>query len=262
VWLYLAADVAQLAAAGVSTRHGAAEDSPDWLTVAEARDRFGFTKHVLLHWRTGGCLYLDGRRLAARRMKSLVNGQVRVAWRYSLRDLEAIAERQARCSDRIFPDAAGWFTAGEIKRDHGIRESILAYWRNAGRVRARKIPTPPDKASAHKMLWVYHMADVLSARAAPDGRSKEARRLRAEKARPAEANGHDTTGVAAATEGERPRLNDTEQGIVKWLGERGPALGKEIARGLEARFNSHFRVILRGLVRKGVIRKDPDGYAV
>jgi hypothetical protein len=187
VWFYLAADVAQLAAPGTSPRHGRAPEIPGWITAQEARARFGFGKQGLLHWRVRRCIHLGGRKLAARKIKTTLRGQVRVLWRYSVEDLEAIAEKAGAPSPLALQDAAGrWEPAAQILRSHGIRASILTYWRLIGRVRARQVPVPPGHFSAHKTLWIYHLDDVIKARALPDGR------IPGGKATPALAGSHKT----------------------------------------------------------------------
>ena len=112
-------------------------------------------------------------------MRTLIDGSVRMLWRYCRADLETIAERQGREGDVSVKDAAGaWFSAHDIHKTYGIRVGALSYWRKIGRVRAKQIPTPPDKLSAHKLLWVYDDNEIRRARRVIDGRSREARAKR------------------------------------------------------------------------------------
>lgn len=174
VWVYHENDVLRIAAAGASGRRVEPVPDPEWLTAAEALEEFGLGKHALLHWRKC-CMYL-GRPMKARRQKTTINGQVRTLWRYHRPDLQVIAERVSAAADTVRSESLGeWAPAAEIKKACGVRASILAYWRQDGRVRAKQIPTPATKASAHKLLWVYHVGDVLQAKAAPDGRTRQAR---------------------------------------------------------------------------------------
>jgi hypothetical protein len=166
--------VGEIALAGIAPHQHPVEDAPDWLTARAARERFGFQKSALLCWRKH-CLYLDGRPIRSRKMRTLIDGFVRRLWRYSVRDLEAIAGRIAQPPFSEHHDDAGtWLSARQIQDAYQVRSSILAHWRNIQRVRALSIPRPPGMTSAHQRLWVYHQGDVLRACAAPDGRTKEA----------------------------------------------------------------------------------------
>jgi hypothetical protein len=154
-----------------------------WLTAGDARRQFGFSKHALWHWRVGGCPHLGGRKLTARRARVRLQGQPgeRQAWVYRRADLEAIAARLASLPGVALADAEGrWCDAASAARSLRVRPDRLKYWRRRGSVRAKRVPCPADKPSgkAHKLLWVYHEADLAAAAAGPDGRTKEGRARR------------------------------------------------------------------------------------
>jgi hypothetical protein len=177
VWFYKESDLAKIATA--SARDDLVKK--DWLSASEAKKRFGFDKQLLLTWRNRRCVHLAGRKLSAEKMPAQIRGCIHSVWKYSRRDLETIARHQ-QCPGKAetFQDEFGnWLSAQDVNKLHGVRPSILAYWRTIERVRAKQIPCPAGKASAHKRLWLYNAADVERAATLPDGRSRTARASKA-----------------------------------------------------------------------------------
>ncbi len=195
VWFYLESELVLITEAMSGSTAPSKERG--WLTIGEARDRFGFSKHALLHWRNDGCVHLGGRKLTAKKIRTEIPNQAgeRTYWGYCLAELKAIAERQASPPPVDFSDDEGeWLTAATIQNTHGVPARVLSYWRSKRRprsrgcgVRCKQIPTPPSKPTgkAHDRIWVYHAADVLRALSLPDGRTREARRLQAARTRQA-----------------------------------------------------------------------------
>jgi hypothetical protein len=192
ILFYLARDVERM---GADMSGAATSESDRGLTAAQVGQRFGFSKHVLYHWREQGCVYLGGQKLRASKGKVTLPNQpgLRPAWLYPIGEVQRIADRRHADEPFSITDAEGvWLTAASVYARYGIKRSALDYYRThdwpavpGGKLRAKQVATPRHKARgrAHDRIWVYHQEDIARAAARPDGRTKAGRELKARGAR-------------------------------------------------------------------------------
>ena len=158
------------------------EQAPQWITFADASERFGLSFVTLHHWRRRGCPLL-GRKLRCKTQRRTVRASrpfERPVWLVFVPDVERLAELPPFTGEYV--DAAGvWLSTRLARERFGLSADRLASWRTGGcaaldgkKLRSQRVTVlilAGSKRACYRRL-VYRLEDLARiAAGAPEDES-------------------------------------------------------------------------------------------